>query len=93
MAWLSLFLYIYTFTGKNKRVKINDFLGVVLNWQEGWLNGKTVKIISKYYIKGWRDFLDLVARVMVLFLVVKCIYDKHRNFSSRTKRQNSGFDF
>jgi hypothetical protein len=29
---------------------------VVLNWQEGWLNGKTVKIISKYYIRWWRDF-------------------------------------
>lgn len=29
---------------------------MVLNWQEGWLNGKTVKIIAGYYIRGWRDF-------------------------------------
>ena len=26
MAWLSLFLYIYTHTGKNKRLKIIDSL-------------------------------------------------------------------
>jgi hypothetical protein len=56
MAWLSLFLYIYTFIGKNKRLKIIDFKGVASGWQIGWLNGKSVKIISKYYIRGWRVF-------------------------------------
>jgi hypothetical protein len=63
MAWLSLFLYIYTFTGKNKRLKINDFKGVARGWQIGWLSGMTVKIISKYYIRGWRDFFGFSGKI------------------------------